>query len=231
MRGASFAQGWGIVVCASLLITAAALSQCCASEPTSVNLQIRGELDDEVAQGISDLTRPLLFWTTATMMASPQTRLRARGERAADALIVTTAATELLKRLTNLPRPESDDPRLVKLGLAPPPNGRGFPSGHSSAAFAFATVMANADRDTGWLWYGLAGAVGWSRVEVDAHHVWDVVVGAALGTYIADRSLHSDGGLLGMVGLEPKRVKLGGATLILEPRLAPSGVSLATLQF
>ncbi len=222
---------WGLFVCASLLIAASGISQCYGSEAMSFSLQTDGELDEAIAHGISDVTRPFLFLCTATMMASPQPELRSTGQRAADALIATTAATELLKNLTNLPRPNSDEPSLVALGLAPPSDGRGFPSGHTSTAFAFATVMADADADNRWLWYGLAGAVGWSRVEVEAHHVWDVVAGAALGTYIARRSLHSDGGLLNLVGLEPKRVRFGKATLTLAPELAPGGVSLATLEF
>ncbi len=189
------------------------------------------EIDDQVARGISRESRPVVFWTIMSMSASSQAEVRATGQRAADALIVTGAATTLLKRLTNMPRPASDDPRLVKLGLAPPPDGKGFPSGHASAAFAFATVMANADRENRYLWYGLAGMVGWSRVEVGAHHVWDVVAGAALGSYIGSRSLHSDGGLLGVVGLEPKRIKWGESILTLGPTLTSSGISLATLEF
>ena len=221
----------GIILCGSLVITGLTVSRCYSSEATSIHLQSDGELDEVVADGVSDLSRPLIAWSTAAMMASPRTRLRAKGQRAADALIVTTVATELLKDLTNLPRPESNDPKLVKLGLASPPDGQGFPSGHASAAFAFATVMADADRDKRWLWYGAAGAVAWSRVEIHAHHIWDVVAGAALGTYIARRSLHSDGGLLDVVGLEPKQIKLGEATLTLGLKLVPGGVGFATLEF
>ena len=231
LRRQSVATRIGIVVGMSLLITTFAVSWCYSSHTMSIHLHIDGEVDELVADGISDLSRPLIAWSTAAMMASPRIRLSAKGQRAADALIVTTAATELIKQVAKLPRPESDDPRLVDLGLAPPSDGHGFPSGHASAAFAFATVMADADRENRWLWYGAASAVSWSRVEVHAHHTWDVVAGAALGNYIARRSLHSDNGLLGVVGLEPKRVKWGEATLTLGPGLVPGGVSFATLEF
>lgn len=64
--------------------------------------------------------------------------------------------------------------------------GRGsFPSGHASAAFSVATVIARRyPRHRRWLpylAYGLAGAVGFSRVSLSSHFPSDVFLGAALG--------------------------------------------------
>ncbi len=242
MSGQSLRHRLCVLVNVIMLITALAVRPCLADktlrndlaskwEPRSIMHQKKSELDDQAAQGLSDKSRPLVLLATATMMASPEVDLRQTGQHAADAMVITAVATELLKKLTNMPRPESDDPTRVKLGLAPPPNGSGFPSGHASMAFAFATVMADADRDERLLWYGLAGLVSWSRVEVHAHHVGDVLAGAALGIYIARCSLRSDRGLLNIVGLKPKQVNIGTGTLTLGPTLTPKGIALATLEF
>ena len=55
-----------------------------------------------------------------------------------------------------------------------------FPSGHATAAFTAASILARTGRgDT--VWYLLAGVVAGSRVYVKMHHASDVVVGAAIG--------------------------------------------------
>jgi membrane-associated phospholipid phosphatase len=59
-----------------------------------------------------------------------------------------------------------------------------FPSGHTAAAFSVATVFAERYRNHRWVpWvaYGLAGVVGLSRLNVQAHFPSDVFFGAALG--------------------------------------------------
>lgn len=53
-----------------------------------------------------------------------------------------------------------------------------FPSGHATAAFTAAVLLA--DRHPG-PWYALAAVVAGSRVYVGMHHASDVVVGAGFG--------------------------------------------------
>jgi undecaprenyl-diphosphatase len=53
-----------------------------------------------------------------------------------------------------------------------------FPSGHATAAFTAAVLLA--DRRPG-PWYALAAVVAASRVYVSMHHASDVVVGAGFG--------------------------------------------------
>jgi membrane-associated phospholipid phosphatase len=73
------------------------------------------------------------------------------------------------------------------LKLAAPrdrPNGggRSFPSGHSSATFASATVLGE---HYGWKVgvpaYAVAGFIGWTRVRDREHWLSDVIFGSALG--------------------------------------------------
>jgi undecaprenyl-diphosphatase len=53
-----------------------------------------------------------------------------------------------------------------------------FPSGHATAAFTAAVLLA--DRHPG-PWYALAAVVAGSRVYVGMHHASDVLVGAGFG--------------------------------------------------
>jgi len=106
------------------------------------------------------------------------------GRRSGDALLVTGAATLALKEVLRRARP--DDPLADD----------GFPSGHASLTFAFARAISEEYDDWGKVAYLFAGGVSWSRVKRNDHSVEQVVAGAALGWYIADRSIHSRGGLL-----------------------------------
>jgi undecaprenyl-diphosphatase len=55
-----------------------------------------------------------------------------------------------------------------------------FPSGHATAAFTAATLLARGRR-TAPAWFALAALVAGSRVYVRMHHASDVLAGAALG--------------------------------------------------
>ncbi len=84
--------------------------------------------------------------------------------------LATGACVEGLKRLTRLPRPDGDP--------------TGFPSGHTSFVFAIAWLLTQTYPRWGLLWYAIAVAVGWSRIEGHAHFLYQVLCGAALGTLI-----------------------------------------------
>ena len=113
------------------------------------------------------------------------------GEALADALIVDA----VLKGITQRYRPSAILPNgnfsntWFKTGWGSAFNGTAsFPSGHSIAAFAVATVIARRygnHRWVPWVSYGLAGLVGFSRVTNQAHFPSDVFMGAALGYCIS----------------------------------------------
>ena len=119
------------------------------------------------------------------------------GRHAADSLIVTLVVVEGLKETLAASRP--DNPVAMS----------GFPSGHTAANFAVARCIE--EDYPGWskLAYAWAGAVGWSRYRRDDHSLDQIIAGALIGTYIADRSLASDGGLLD--GLVVSRSRQGFA--------------------
>ena len=84
--------------------------------------------------------------------------------------VLTPLCVEGLKRLTRLPRPDGE--------------ATGFPSGHTTFAFALAWLLARAYPRTAAVWYAVAVAIGWARVEGHAHFSYQVLCGAALGTLI-----------------------------------------------
>lgn len=61
----------------------------------------------------------------------------------------------------------------------------GFPSGHATAAFAAATVIAMVHPATGVPAYTFATAVGWSRMQRNRHYPTDIFAGASLGILVA----------------------------------------------
>jgi undecaprenyl-diphosphatase len=65
------------------------------------------------------------------------------------------------------------------------PHSGAFPSGHTSAAFACATVLAWASPRLRVPVFVLAAAIGWSRIYVGVHWPLDVLGGAALGVLLA----------------------------------------------
>jgi len=66
-----------------------------------------------------------------------------------------------------------------------------FPSGHTTAAFAAATVFAMEYKNTPWVpivSYSAAGLIGVSRITENKHWFTDVIAGAALG-YLCGRQV------------------------------------------
>jgi len=58
----------------------------------------------------------------------------------------------------------------------------GFPSGHTTTAFAFATALAILFPRLALPAFALAALAGFSRLALDEHYLADVIAGATLGT-------------------------------------------------
>lgn len=112
------------------------------------------------------------------------------GEAVVDAQLVTIAMKDVTRRLT--PGQVGPNGDFSDTWFRNPKRSIGgfgsFPSGHTVAAFSVATVFAERYRTHRWVpWvaYGLAGVVGLSRLNVQAHFPSDIFLGAALGYSIS----------------------------------------------
>jgi glycosyltransferase 2 family protein len=98
------------------------------------------------------------------------------------AALVARAATPRLKDVIERGRPGvlMDD-----VNLRQEPGGFGFPSGHTSVAFAAAVVIAWCFPKVRWPVLAIAALVGVARMYVGVHLPLDLVGGAVLGLLIA----------------------------------------------
>jgi undecaprenyl-diphosphatase len=103
---------------------------------------------------------------------------------------LTNGPVKALFRRTRPAPPVPDGP--LPFGMRRPITSS-FPSGHATAAFTAAVLLA--DRHPG-PWYALATVVAGSRVYVGMHHASDVIGGAAFGLVLG-RSLSRWVGTLG----------------------------------
>ncbi|NWF50937.1 MAG: phosphatase PAP2 family protein [Ignavibacteriaceae bacterium] len=108
------------------------------------------------------------------------------GLRLSEATIYTGAATLMIKVLTGRTRPSSSNDNLEFNPINFSWEQTSFPSGHSSLAFSFSTVMAFEKDGFFWRagWYSLAFLTSIARVYNNAHWFSDIVFGAMLGYFI-----------------------------------------------
>jgi membrane-associated phospholipid phosphatase len=115
--------------------------------------------------------------------------------------VATVAATEVLKRVTHVERPDHS-------------NDDSFPSGHAARAFAAATyVHRRHGLEHAWPLYAVATYVGYTRVH-ERRHRWGDVAGAAAVSAVASWALVRPQGPQIAVGLQP-----GGLRVVWTTRL------------
>ena len=99
---------------------------------------------------------------------------------------VTSAAVNLLiKPLGARRRPDREASEVPFARQVPMPASSSFPSGHSAAAFAFATGVGYTMPDAAVPLRALAALVAYSRVHTGVHYPGDALVGALLGSGLA----------------------------------------------
>lgn len=109
-----------------------------------------------------------------------------RGRRAALAgvasVALASAAVNLgAKLLTRRERPDRVGHGVIEDRHVDMPTSTSFPSGHSAAAFAFATGVRHEWPVASIPLYLLAATVAYSRVHTGVHYPGDVLVGSAMG--------------------------------------------------
>jgi len=115
-----------------------------------------------------------------------------------ESFVIAGILTETIKHTTQKHRPGSgeledirwDGPRFSNANLS-------FPSGHTTSAFAVATVLASEYGDCAFvppLMYGAATLCAFSRINDNAHWLSDVIIGAAIGHFTAKDIVGLHGG-------------------------------------
>jgi len=138
---------------------------------------------DRLMYAASELGDFSLIWhlVSATRALAPDRRL-AHAVRVAVVLGVESGLVNgPVKSLFRRHRPawEQERPRRLRR-----PRTTSFPSGHASAAFTAAGVLAQND-PLAPLYYAIGAVVAGSRVYVKIHHPSDVVAGALVGVVLA----------------------------------------------
>lgn len=114
---------------------------------------------------------------------------------ATESFLVTGLFATVLKVATGRPRPFKGESADTFEGFST--SNKSFPSGHTSTAFAIATVVANEYENVPLvapISYGIATLTGLSRLNDQKHWASDVFFGAALGYFTSKTilKLHSN---------------------------------------
>jgi membrane-associated phospholipid phosphatase len=112
-----------------------------------------------------------------------------RGRRAAlnglgSVAVTATLVNLLAKPLGRRQRPERMAHEVPAARHIPMPISSSFPSGHSAAAFAFATGVGREWPAAAMPLRGLAALVAYSRVHTGVHYPGDTIVGSLMGAAI-----------------------------------------------
>jgi membrane-associated phospholipid phosphatase len=187
-------------------VAAAPRFACWRDEAERLDVAIYAAIADTPTPAIDRVMRRLsraadysrLSLASAAVMALTGGR---RGRRAAvlglaSVAVTATVANLIAKPLGRRRRPDriaEDVPlgRHVRM-----PASSSFPSGHSAAAFAFATGVAHASLVLSVPLYALATLVAYSRIHTGVHYPGDVVAGSLLGAALAEATTHALAGRL-----------------------------------
>ena len=113
---------------------------------------------------------------------------------ATSAVFTATAGSQGLKLATGRARMNTRD--AGEFGGPLDLDRDSFPSGHTAAAVAVATVYGRRYPKYRWAFYAAAAGVGWARMQRERHFLSDVIGGAALGYYSGRKALANEEGIL-----------------------------------
>jgi membrane-associated phospholipid phosphatase len=157
----------------------------------------QGSVGQQIGGG--SVIAPLTLSLFVLGRMTPDSRFRSTTYDITQAFLVNAVYTGALKHITGRVRPDGSD-------------DFSFPSGHTSNAVAWATVLEHHyGPRLGVPAYMAAGLIGVSRLEKNAHHLSDVLAGATLGYVVGRTVVREDG--------EPVK----GRRFVIAPATAPDG--------
>lgn len=123
--------------------------------------------------------------------------LLARNDKSKSTALLALESFALASLVTRIPKTivgrERPDSGYGPYKINGPFGGSSFPSGHTTASFAVASVIATQFRDSKWIpitAYSVAGLAGISRIYDNKHWLTDVVAGATIGTLVGNLVSH-----------------------------------------
>lgn len=147
-----------------------------------VNDLPHGAWADRLLVPITLVTTGGWVWTLVGLMfarRSPRMRQRVVREVLPSIAMATWLVEHPMKAYFRRTRPFIEIVQALVVGKKP--GSWSFPSGHTAGAFAGALMLAPLWPSRAPWFFGLAGAIGFSRVYVGAHYPGDVLSGASLG--------------------------------------------------
>jgi len=158
------------------------------SNKTEGSIWFSTNIAEPLGSGLIALPALGLFYGSGWAFDNPKSRHVAL--QASKAWVLTAGATVVVKQLSHRQRPnegEYPNPHLWRGPFALTKDYTSFPSGHTSTAFAVATVIADSYADKWYIGaasYTLASMAGLSRIHDNEHWASDVFAGALLGFWV-----------------------------------------------
>jgi membrane-associated phospholipid phosphatase len=134
----------------------------------------------------ADYSKISLAAAAALALAGGPEGRRAAFRGIASVATTATVVNAAIKPLTRRRRPDRTGALVPGARQVDMPRSRSFPSGHTAAAFAFATGVGRVLPGAGPPLIVLAALVGYSRIHTGVHYPVDVVAGALCGVALAE---------------------------------------------
>ena len=112
-------------------------------------------------------------------------KIRRLAVKLTEAALLSTSLTLITKTIIGRGRPYVQESQYSFNPFTFDNDYNSLPSGHTTLAFAYSTVMANEVDNVFWKigWYSLAGLVGYSRIYHNQHWFSDVFLAGAIGYF------------------------------------------------
>ena len=137
-------------------------------------------------------TTPASRWPPlrCSRLAGGATGRRASVQGLASVAVTSAVVNLAVKPLARRRRPDRLASEVPVARHVRMPSSRSFPSGHSAAAFAFATGVGHVSPAAAAPLRVVAALVAYSRVHTGVHYPGDVLVGALIGTTLGQLTTH-----------------------------------------
>jgi len=118
-------------------------------------------------------------------LIAENSKIRKLAVKLTEATFLASSITLVTKTIVGRARPYQQESQYYFIPFIFDNDYNSFPSGHTTLAFAYSTVMANEIDNIFWKigWYTAAGLVGYARIYHNQHWFSDVFMAAAIGYF------------------------------------------------